>query len=188
MLKIYQLRLKQNSFEVVLKYKGVGVKVAFVDGNTYNGTPAKCYTNNLFKQKAIENSKMFKDKEIVLERQVEEESDRKAAAKKVAMQQQKTAAKQTPKPATSAPKPSPKPEPKPTFDEAQGTPEPETAEPATESPEPVKGSDGLEKKTFDGLAEAIQFIATNYQTQVTSANEARAFLKEHGIKATIKNG
>ena len=182
MLKIYQLRLKQNSFEVVLKYKGVGVKVAFVDGNTYNGTPAKCYTNNLFKQKTIENSKMFKDKEIVLERVVEEESDRKAAAKKVAIQQQKATAKQTPKAVTSAQKPSPKPEPKPE------TPEPETAEPATESPEPVKGSDGLEKKTFDGLAEAIQFIATNYQTQVTSANEARAFLKEHGIKATIKNG
>ena len=177
MLKIYQLRKKQNSFEVTLKYKGVGVRVSFVDGNTYNDIPAKCYTNDKFKQKAIENSQMFKNKEIVLERQVEEESDRKAAAKKVALQQKKSEAKQTPKQPT---KPAPKPE------------APKTEEPAPETqksaPETPKDSDGLEKKTFDGLAEAIQFIATNYQTQVTSANEARAFLKEHGIKATSKNG
>lgn len=170
MLKIYQLRLKQNSFEVTLKYKGVSVRVAFEDGNTYNGTPAKCYTNNAFKQKAIESSKMFKDKEIVLERCVEEESDRKAAAKKVAMQQKKV---QKPAPAKPAPqKPAPEQEPQ----------EPE------QNPEPAKESDGLEKKTFDNLAEAIQFIATNYQVQVTTPNEARNFLKEHGIKATIHQG
>ena len=65
----------------MLKYKGVSVRVAFVDVNTYNGTPAKCYTNNPFKQKAIEASQMFKDKEIVLERVVEEASDRKKAEK-----------------------------------------------------------------------------------------------------------
>jgi len=168
MLKIYQLRKKQNSFEITLQYKGVGVRVSFVDGNTYNDIPAKCYTNDKFKQMAIENSQMFKNKEIVLERQVEEESDRKAAAKKVAMQQK------------SASKPVQPIKPIKPIQPIQ----PE----APQSPEPPKDNDGLEKKTFDGLAEAIQFIATNYQVQVTSANEARAFLKEKGIKATIKNG
>jgi hypothetical protein len=177
MLKIYQLRLKQNSFEVTLKYKGVNVRVAFEDGNTYNGTPAKCYTNNLFKQKAIESSKMFKDKEIVLERQVEEESDRKAAANKPVLQQKRV---QKPAPAKPAPAKPAKPAPKP-------TPKPETPEPPVD-PEPAKDGDGLEKKTFDNLAEAIQFIANNYQVQVTTPNEARNFLKEHGIKATIKQG
>ena len=169
MLKIYQLRKKQNSFEITLQYKGVGVRVSFVDGNTYNDIPAKCYTNDKFKQMAIENSQMFKNKEIVLERQVEEESDRKAAAKKVAMQVKKQT--NGPKPNQSAKPDKPAPEPE---------PEPEQ--------QPAKDNDGMEKKTFDGLAEAIQFIATNYQVQVTSANEARAFLKEKGIKATIKNG
>lgn len=183
MLKIYQLRLKQNSFEVTLKYKGVSVRVAFEDGNTYNGTPAKCYTNNAFKQKAIESSKMFKDKEIVLERCVEEESDRKAAAKKVAMQQKKVqkpeayTVKAGGATSTSALKPAPKPE----------VPKKEEADPEPDQ-KPVKENDGLEKKIFDNLAEAIQFIATNYQTQVTTPNEARTFLKEQGIKATIKNG
>ena len=181
MLKIYQLRLKQNSFDVTLKYKGVNVRVAFVDGNTYNGTPAKCYTNNPFKQKAIENSPMFKNKEIVLERQVEEASDRQAAAKKVALQKKKAA--QKPAPAKQAPKkPAPKPEPPKNEDPVV---EPENQGP---EPTPAKDADGLEKKTFDNLAEAIQFIATNYQVQVTTPNEAHAFLKEHGIKATNKNG
>ena len=182
MLKIYQLRLKQNSFEVTLKYKGVNVRVAFEDGNTYNGTPAKCYTNNAFKQKAIESSKMFKDKEIVLERQVEEESDRKAAANKPVLQQKRV---QKPAPAKPAPaKPAPKPTPKP----EEPAPKPEEPAPEPENQEQAKESDGLEKKTFDNLAEAIQFIATNYQVQVTTPNEARNFLKEHGIKATIKQG
>ena len=79
MLKIYQLRLKQNTFEVTMRYRGVGVRVAFVDGNSYNDIPAKCYTNDPFKQRAIEASQMFKDKDIVLERSVEEESDRQKA-------------------------------------------------------------------------------------------------------------
>lgn len=165
MLKIYQLRLKQNTFDVTLKYKGVSVRVAFVDGNTYNGTPAKCYTNNAFKQKAIEASQMFKDREIVLERQVEEESDRKA--KKVAMQQ-KPANKPVAanKPVTSKPSPA--------------------LEPVQEPV--VTATEGTEKKVFGNLAEAIMFIAQEYKVQVTSASEARKVLKEHGVTATIKNG
>lgn len=170
MLKIYQLRLKQNSFDVVLKYKGVSVRVAFIDGNTYNGTPAKCYTTDAFKQKAIENSKMFKDREIVLERCVEDDNDRKAAAAKTARVSMKP--KQAPKPAA-------KPAPKPAPAKAEG--------PADAAPEEKLDADGLKKMEFT-LAEAIQYIATNYQQQVQTPNEARAFLKEKGIKATIKNG
>ena len=171
MLKIYQLRLKQNSFEVVLKYKGVGVRVAFIDGNTYNGTPAKCYTSDTFKQKAIEASKMFKDREIVLERSVEDENDRKAAVAKtvkVSAAPKQAAAKTAPK--KSAPKAPAK-----------------TEEPAAAPEEAQQDADGLKKMEFT-LAEAIQYIATNYQQQVQTPNEARAFLKEKGIKATIKNG
>lgn len=174
MLKIYQLRLKQNSFDVVLKYKGVSVRVAFIDGNTYNGTPAKCYTTDAFKQKAIENSKMFKDREIVLERCVEDDNDRKAAAAKAARVSMKP--KQTPK---QTPKPAAKPAPKPAPAKAE--------EPADAAPEEKLDADGLKKMEFT-LAEAIQYIATNYQQQVQTPNEARAFLKEKGIKATIKNG
>lgn len=174
MLKIYQLRLKQNSFDVVLKYKGVSVRVAFIDGNTYNGTPAKCYTTDAFKQKAIENSKMFKDREIVLERCVEDDNDRKAAAAKAARVSMTTM--KTAKPAAkSAQKPAPEPAPV------------KTEEPADAAPEEKLDADGLKKMEFT-LAEAIQYIATNYQQQVQTPNEARAFLKEKGIKATIKNG
>lgn len=177
MLKIYQLRLKQNSFDVVLKYKGVSVRVAFIDGNTYNGTPAKCYTSDAFKQKAIENSKMFKDREIVLERSVEDANDRKAAAAKAARVSMtpKPAAKQASK---SAAKPAPKAAPK--------TPA-KNEESADAAPDEKLDADGLKKMEFT-LAEAIQYIATNYQQQVQTPNEARAFLKENGIKATIKNG
>lgn len=175
MLKIYQLRLKQNSFDVVLKYKGVSVRVAFIDGNTYNGTPAKCYTSDAFKQKAIENSKMFKDREIVLERTVEDANDRKAAAAKTA--RVTTAKKQAPKPAAKT-----------SVKSAQKTAPARAEEPANASQgEAQVDADGLKKMEFT-LAEVIQYIATNYQQQVQTPNEARAFLKEKGIKATIKNG
>ena len=175
MLKIYQLRKNQNTFEVTLKYKGVSVPVAFVDGNTYNNTPAKCYTNDVFKQKAIENSQMFKSKEIVLEREVEEKGDRKAATAKVVLQ---TKAKQ-PQPQKPAPvKPAPAPEPA----------EPANTADEQEQADAAPAGDGMEKMTFDNLADAIQYIATNYQQQVQTPNEARNFLKEKGIKATIKMG
>lgn len=155
MLKIYQLRQNQNTFEVTLKYKGVGVRVAFVDGNNYRGIPAKCYTNDPFKQRAIEASQLFRDKEIVLERSIEEDSDRKRASG-----QEAKAGKAD-------------------IQERAGNPE------ETEKPEE---GDSLEKKTFNSLAEAILFIATTYQVQVQTPNEARNLLKEKGIKATIKQG
>ena len=173
MLKVYQLRLNQNTFEVTLKYRGVGVRVAFVDGNTYNGVPAKCYTNDPFKQRAIEASEMFKNKEIVLERSIEEESDRKARELKAKNEQLKKQGQKDQNP--------------PIKEEDQNPPiKEEDQNPPLEEQKPDKEDD--DKKTFANLAEAIMFIAQNYQVQVTSAAEARKVLKEHGVTATIKNG
>lgn len=161
MLKVYQLRLNQNTFEVTLKYRGVGVRVAFVDGNTYNGVPAKCYTNDPFKQRAIEASQMFKNKEIVLERSLEEESDRKKADVKV-----QEAAK--PK---AAPAEKKYPEPAVATDEQKET-----------------DGDGLKPMTFENLGEAILYIVNEWQVGVQTEKDAREILKAHGIKPTIKKG
>ena len=174
MLKIYLLRRPQNSFEVTLKYKGVGVRVAFEGGNNYREIPAKCYTRDPFKQRAIEASQMFKDGEIALERTIEEESDRKKAAeavKKPAGESQRENTLEV-------------------HGEGQGTQAEPLGEPAGTRQEGQgdAGDDGMEKKVFENLAEAILYIATTYQTQVQTANEARNFLKERGIKATIKQG
>lgn len=165
MLKIYQLRLPQNTFEVTLKYRGVGVRVSFTDGNNYRDIPAKCYTNDPFKQRAIEASKMFKDKDIVLERTVAEKSD----------QQKKIAPKPSP-----APNPSPEPSPAP-------NPSPEPPQAPNQASEQTDDNTGNEM-TFDGTAEAIQYIATNFGEQVQTVNEARKFLKDKGIVAHIKQG
>lgn len=200
-MKIYQLLKPQNTFEVTLKYKGVNVRVAFVDGNNYRNIPAKCYTRDTFKQRAIEASKMFADHEIVLERAIEEESDRVAAAKKVERkttlrtdtqkrvgvrvmavgkpQNMKEAAGKLAADATGT---------------VAGMPAEETAGVVAKPAEEPAGTgasgddDGLEKKVFDNLADAILFIATNYQVQVQTPHEARSLLKEKGIKATIKQG
>ena len=166
MLKIYQLRLKQNSFEITLKYKGVGVRVAFVDGNTYNGTPAKCYTSDPFKQRAIEASQMFKDRDIVLERTVEEAGDRKDARQKTARVNARAA-----KPVAGQ----------------KG--QPQKTEPAkVQEPEKAKADEGLTPMSFNNLGEAIQYIAQNYQIAVQTDPAARKVLKEHGINPTIKKG
>ena len=185
MIKVYQLQLPQNTFEVTLKYKGMGVRVAFEDGNTYNGTPAKCYTNDPFKQRAIEASTMFQNKEIVLERTVEEPGDKKPAA---------------PKPAKPTPTPTPAPQ--------NPTPAPQTPTPAPQNPETEgnvgtgeqgeqgqnpgaengEGADKGESITFNSLAEAIVYVASHFNESVRTENEARKALKEHGINPTIKRG
>ena len=170
MLKIYLLRRPQNSFEVTLKFKGVGVRVAFEGGNNYREIPAKCYTRDPFKQRAIEASQMFKDGEIALERTIEEESDRKKAAeavKKPAGESQRENTLEV-------------------HGEGQGTRQ--NGQDTRQEGQGDAGDDGMEKKVFENLAEAILYIATTYQVQVQTANEARNFLKERGIKATIKQG
>ena len=171
MLKIYRLNKKQNTFEVTLKFKGVGVHVSFVDGNTYNGTPAKCYTKDTFKQRAIEASQMFKNGEITLDRFVEDKNDQrkvvsqKPIARKVAVQQP------TPKPVVQQPAPTPDstPEP-PTFEESQGE------------------GDGGQTMEFANLGEAILYVAQNFKAEAKTDKEVRDILKANGINPKIKRG
>ena len=75
MIKVYLLRKAQNNYEVTIPYKSVKVRLAFTDGNVHNGVPARLYTNNEFKQKAIEASQLFKNQEIVLEKTIPEAED-----------------------------------------------------------------------------------------------------------------
>lgn len=75
MIKVYLLRKAQNNYEVTIPYKSVKVRLAFTDGNVHNGVPARLYTNNEFKQKAIEASQLFKNQEIVLEKTIAEAED-----------------------------------------------------------------------------------------------------------------
>lgn len=177
MLKIYQLRKPQNSFEVTLKYKGVGVRVTFVDGNTYNDIPAKCYTSDPFKQKAIENSQMFKNREIVLERTVEDKETQKPTVSQPVRAQRTSRIGAQVRPV--APKPAapvaPAVEP-PTFEESQG-----------EAPDAGEGG-GENEVTFNSLSEAIVNIMQKYGKEVRTESEARKFLKEQGITAHIKKG
>ena len=173
MLKIYQLRKPQNSFEVTLKYKGVGVRVMFVDGNTYNDIPAKCYTTDPFKQKAIENSQMFKNGEIVLERTVEDKAQAKPTVSQPVRAQRSSRIGAPVRP------------------DAQKPVEPAVQDPKTEQ-EPVAGDagegTGENDVTYGSLSEAIVSIMQKYGKEVRTENEARKFLKEQGITAHIKKG
>ena len=175
MLKIYRLNKKQNTFEVTLKFKGVGVHVSFVDGNTYNGTPAKCYTNDAFKQRAIEASQMFKDREITLERTVEDGSDRKDA-------EAKAAAKVVAKP---APKPAPKAAGK-TSGKGKASDTSKAGKQGKQTPK--KESEKEPEKVFDNLGEAILYIAQNFDQDIQDEAEVLDFLKANGVNAVIKKG
>lgn len=185
MLKVYQLRLNQNTFEVALKYKGVSVRVAFEGGNVYNGTFARCYTRDPFKQRAIENSAMFKSGEIILERKVEEAGDRLPKVQ-VRTRRVNLAAKPQGTVPTK-PQPAPKPEPAPTTEPDPKTDEDTTqqSEP-TQEPEPTGGESGI--KVFDSLDEAILFVAQNYNEQLTEEKDVRDFLKAQGVNPRIKKG
>lgn len=173
MLKIYQLRKPQNTFEVTLKYKGVGVRVTFVDGNTYNDIPAKCYTSDPFKQKAIENSQMFKNREIVLERTVEDKTPKKPTASQPVRAQRTSRIGAPVRPAAQKPA--------------------APVAPKVEDPEPEKTptveATGVENEvTYNSLSEAIVSIMQKYGKEVRTESEARKFLKEQGITAHIKKG
>lgn len=207
MLKIYQLRKRQNTFAVTLKYKGVGVAVEFTDGNTYNGTPAKCYTRDPFKQKAIEASQMFKDKEIVLERAVAEASDNKPAPKRAGLDSRivpmkkvavsggenagndvKNAAEvheapKTEEPGGEAPGTGNDGENAAEVHDEAGTDE----RPGEKNDGEVQGA-GATKMTFDNVGEAILYVAQNFGVETRTEKEARDILKEHGINPTIKRG
>ena len=49
--------------------------MSFTEGNVHNGVSAKLYTNNVFKQKAIEASALYKSGQVILERSIKEASD-----------------------------------------------------------------------------------------------------------------
>lgn len=175
MIKEYQLRKLQNSYEVTLNYKGVKVRVAFTGGNVYNSTMPKLRTNDLFKMKAIEASELFRNKEVVLVRIIAEGGD----AKRPVVQQRKVAVKPVVK--TTGTK---------TFaGKAAGTTVIRQAqEPEAVAADQEKAGEDGEKKVFDNLGDAIMFVAQNYQVSVQSESEVRKVLKEHGVKATIKKG
>ena len=167
MIKEYQLRKLQNSYEVTLHYKGVKVRVAFTGGNVYNGSMPKLRTNDPFKMKAIEASELFKNKEVVLVRSFAESTD----AKRPVVQQRK---KEAPARLQSAVK----------TQKVVATQSQQTEQEAFEVP---AGGD-TDKKVFENLGDAIMFIAQNWQISVQTESEARKVLKEHGVKATIKKG
>lgn len=173
MIKQYQLNKLQNNFEITLNYKGVKVKVSFTGGNTYKGIPPTCYEKDLFRQRAIEASQMFKDKEIALKRTIADASDHKAA---VAVQTKKVVAPKNV--VRKVTKLTPKPEPTP-------TPEP-ARENTVQEPEPTKTDDG--SKEFANLGEAILYVAQNYNEQAKTEKEVRDILKAHGINPKIKRG
>ena len=174
MLKIYRLNKKQNTFEVTLKFKGVGVHVSFVDGNTYNNTPAKCYTNDAFKQRAIEASQMFKDRDITLERSVDDGSDRKTA-------ETKAAARVVPK---TAPKPAQKAVGK-TSGKGKAA---DTNKGGKGKQTPKKEPEKEPEKVFENLGEAILYIAQNYNQDIQDEAEVLDFLKANGVNAVIRKG
>ena len=163
MTKEYQLRKLQNSYEVTLNYKGVRVRVAFTGGNVYKSKMPTFRTDNLFTMKALEASELFKNKEVVLVRTTGE-----------APKPMKPVAQQPKKPAKSG---------------KTGVKAPVTMANTTKTQAPVQEADGEDdKKEFASLADAIRFVAEEYEVQVTSEAEARKVLKEHGINPTIKRG
>lgn len=169
MTKEYQLRKLQNSYEVTLNYKGVRVRVAFTGGNVYKSKMPTFRTDNLFTMKALEASELFKNKEVVMVRTTGEVPK----SMKPSVQQNKKPKKPAGEKRDFPPKgqaPAPKP-----ADEG-----------LTSQAETAGVDDG--KKEFASLADAIRFVAEEYETQVTSEAEARKVLKEHGINPTIKRG
>lgn len=187
MIKQYKLLKKQNNFEITLNYKGVKVKVNFSGGNTYKGVYPKCYERDPFKQRAIEASQMFKDHEIVKERDITEASDkketvavqpRKAAVRKaVVVKKVVPASEKKDVPVQQAPAPQP-----------EQAPAPEIQEPADTAAVTEPTPDGPANKEFANLGEAILFIAQNWRVEVKTEKEAREILKAHGINPKIKKG
>ncbi len=185
MIKEYQLRKLQNSYEVTLNFKGTKVRVAFAGGNVYKGTMPRYRTNDVFKMKAIESSELFKNNEVVVLRTIQEKLDepkpvsqpRKKVARKIVM----------PKAAVPAPAPAPQ---TPVVEAPAPAPQtPETPETPETPQDPTAPADKAEEDgemTFSNLGEAIVYIAQQWQIQVQTEREAREILKQHGINPKIK--
>lgn len=160
MIKEYQLHKLQNSYEVTLYYKGVKVRVAFTGGNVYKNTMPRFRTNDLFKMKAIESSELFKNKEVVVVRTINE----KPAVQQTVVQQRKKVVK----PAIQQPVATPVQQPAPEQSQGDG--------------------DGGQTMEFANLGEAILYVAQNYQTEAQTEKEVRDILKANGINPKIKRG
>ncbi len=181
MIKQYILRRHQNNFEITLVYKGVRVKVSFGGGNTYKNSFPKFSTNDPFKQRAIEASTLYKDHEIVCERQIEEDSDH---VRPVAVQRRKTVS-----PTKMIPlQPKPQKQDPTTVPEPQTKPEPDPEPKPEDNQAEQDGEEDVKSMTFGSLAEAILYIAENFQETAETEKSARTILKAHGINPTIKKG
>lgn len=168
MIKQYKLNKRQNNYDITLYYKGVKVRVQFTGGNTYKGVLPKCSEKDSFRQRAIEASQMFKDRDIILERTIAEPGDNKPAVTVQAKKVKPAVAVQTKKME------------KPVVQEPAPEPEP------TPAPEP-NGCEG-ETKEFANLGEAILYIAQTWQEEAKTEKQAREILKAHGINPKIKKG
>lgn len=165
MIKEYQLHKLQNSYEVTLYYKGVKVRVAFTGGNVYKNTMPRFRTNDLFKMKAIESSELFKNKEVVVVRTINE----KPAVQQTVVQQRKKVVKPAIQQSVATPVQQPAPEPQ-TPEQSQGD------------------GDGGQTMEFANLGEAILYVAQNYQAEAKTEKEVRDILKANGINPKIKRG
>lgn len=167
MIKEYQLTQPQNNFFVTIPYKGCQVEVRFEHGNIAKGIHAKYVTNDKFHQRAIENSEMY-GKLFKLVGKVKEPGDDE--------EQKRPLANTTKKVTTPAAKGGN------TKSGGKKTSEPEPA------PAPESDTENKNKMTFESVADAIVYIATNYEgTEVRTEEEAIAFLAEHGITAEVKS-
>lgn len=163
MIKEYQLRKLQNSYEVTLNYKGVKVRVAFTGGNVYNSIMPKFRTDNPFKMKALEESQLFKNKEVVLLRTI--------GAPAPAPQLKRKAPVQHVRPiVVPLKKDLPKKEEETIVKEEEGA--------------DVPASDTTEMN-FGSLDEAILFVAEHYNQQLTAEKDVREILKANGINPHI---
>ena len=166
MVKVYQLTFAQNNFIVLIPFKGCKVEAKFEKGNVSKGIYARLYTNDKFVQRAVESSEKY-GKMFRLVQTISEPGD--------------GVVKPKPKPVQPA---QPVTEPTPPVEPVAS---PETpAEPTAPTEPAEQEADG--KMTFANLAEAIVYIANNYQIAVTTESEARNVLKEHGILPVIKRG
>jgi hypothetical protein len=165
MIKVYQLTQAQNNFIVLIPFKGCKVEAKFEKGNVSKGIYARLYTNDKFVQRAVESSEMYGTM-FKLVQTLAEPGDNKPKPVKPA---------QPAAPVATQPA-------QPKAPVAPAAPEAEPTTPATEPAE----ADG--KMTFANLAEAIVYIANQYQISVTTESEARNVLKEHGILPVIKRG
>lgn len=162
MIKVYELRAPQNNYIVSVPFKGVTVRCEFKDGNIAKGIRARLFTNDQFKQMAIENcelnGRVWKLVETIQEPE-DEAAEQRAAA-------QDSGTRQNPA-------------------NTQALAGDDAKEPTGDDDSDAGKAAPME---FANLAEAILYVATNFGQQVESAAQARQVFKDNGIKAIIHNG